>query len=322
MMEKLDRDHAPATAQAPPECPNCGSARIASFCADCGQDQESPRKKWRAHIEEIVSTYTELDSATLKTLGLTVAQPGKLSELTLQNRSGDLVSPLKLFLIVIVLYSIFFAFSPIKYGQLYLAMDREWYGADMIAPGEELLWTYDVQVYAPAVQDPVSPGFRKALSEGSINLETIEPGWIAGLVQAPERMARVNDRFATFLIYLPLAVIPALMILNGFLFRRRYWLFDHFFLALETATGMILIVMFTASVTALLYMAGITLDEATPLFLIEMPLTLIYLVCSVRRFYRLRGWTAFGNALAVYVLFLTFQQILFYQTIALMGRYA
>lgn len=221
---------------------------------------------------------------------------------------------------MVVLYSIFFAFSPIKYGQFYIALESEWYGESEDAPeGGPPAWEHNLQLYAPPVSDPVSPGFRGALESGEIDRQALEPAWIVELLDNPARMARYTGRVSTLAIYLPLAIIPVLMIANGYLFRRRYYLFDHFYLALEMATVMILIILAAAAVTSILFMRGLVMDEATPTLIVELPLLITYLSATMMRFYRLSFWRGLGNGLLIFMLFVLVQEFSFYPLLSLLG---
>lgn len=307
---------APSGGGEAPACPNCGCANVEAYCARCGQSQESPRKRWSEHVNEIASTYLGLDMKAARTFWLSGRRPGELSDLQLQNRGGDYVTPLKLFLIVVLLYSVFFAFSPIKYGQFYLALESEWYPDEVSAPGD---WGHSILVYAPELQDAVSPGFRAAVEQGVIDLEQ-QPRWIARIVTDTQKMQAVRDWGAVVLVYLPLAVIPILVAVNGFLFRKRYMLFDHFYLAFESAAMMIVVIMLTASITSLLYAAGVVLDEVVPYALIELPLLLFYFTVVCRRFYGIGGWRAFGDAFLIVFLYAAAQDVIYYPALEILGR--
>lgn len=306
-------------APAAPQCPNCGSNTVASFCADCGQDQTDPRRRWNEHVNELASTYLGLDMRAARTFGLGVRRPGMLSLLQLQNRAGAYVTPLKMFLIAVLLYSVFFAVSPIKFDQFYVAQDHVLYGPPVSGEVDPAAWSHDVLRYAPKLADPVDPGFRAALADGTIDLQTLEPRWVADIVANPAKADTLNDRLTTVLLYMPLFFIPALVLVNGFLFRKRYLLFDHFYVAFEAAAAIIMIVMLTAAGVSLFHAAGVRLNDAVPI-LFEFPVLIFYLTTMARRYYGLSWGRAFGDAMAVLVVFLVIEEPIFYAAIELVGR--
>lgn len=98
-------DH-PSTAPAPPsaaapipaECENCGTAMQGRFCHACGQPAERPTTSVRAFVRQAAADITSLDSRILRTLGLLLARPGRLTREYLDGRRIRYTRPLQLYL--------------------------------------------------------------------------------------------------------------------------------------------------------------------------------------------------------------------------------
>ncbi len=86
-------------------CPSCGTAISDPFCPQCGEQRPAAHGlSWRHYLEELVDALTHLDSKLLRSTWLLVRRPGLLSVDYLRGRRVPLVSPLRLFVFVSIVY--------------------------------------------------------------------------------------------------------------------------------------------------------------------------------------------------------------------------
>ena len=86
-------------------CPTCGTAITERYCSQCGEQRPLAHGlSWRHYLEELLDALTHLDSKLLRSTWLLVRRPGLLSVDYLRGRRVPLVSPLRLFVFVSVLY--------------------------------------------------------------------------------------------------------------------------------------------------------------------------------------------------------------------------
>ena len=87
-----------------PTCPNCGSATVRRYCADCGQALPAPDDySLRAHAADVVDQIATVDGKAVRTVWALVARPGLLTVEHLRGRRARWLKPLQLFLLVNVL---------------------------------------------------------------------------------------------------------------------------------------------------------------------------------------------------------------------------
>ena len=90
---------APPSGTAPAAaCENCGTALQGRFCHACGQPAEPPTASVRAFVRQAAADITSLDSRILRTLGLLLARPGRLTREYLEGRRIRYTKPLQLYL--------------------------------------------------------------------------------------------------------------------------------------------------------------------------------------------------------------------------------
>lgn len=91
---------APSAGAAPVtgRCANCGMALVGRYCHACGQAAEPPTRSLRAFLRQAGADVTNLDSRILRTLGLLLARPGRLTREYLDGRRIRYTQPLQLYL--------------------------------------------------------------------------------------------------------------------------------------------------------------------------------------------------------------------------------
>jgi len=86
-------------------CPSCGAAISGHFCSLCGEQRPVGHNlSCRHYLEELLDAVTHLDSKLLRSVWLLVRRPGLLSVEYLRGRRVQLVSPLRLFVFVSIVY--------------------------------------------------------------------------------------------------------------------------------------------------------------------------------------------------------------------------
>lgn len=89
-------------------CPSCAQPFTGKFCAECGERRPTPADlSLRRFLGEAVAVLTSADSVLLRTVGTLVRRPGALTAAYLAGARTRYLPPLRLFLVVNVVY--FFA---------------------------------------------------------------------------------------------------------------------------------------------------------------------------------------------------------------------
>jgi hypothetical protein len=110
-----------------PACENCGAALVGRFCHACGQSAEPPTTSVRAFVRHAAADLTSLDARILRTLGLLLARPGRLTREYLAGRRIRYTQPVQLYLgcaaafFFVNAYHPFLAFDP-RTGQVVSAL--------------------------------------------------------------------------------------------------------------------------------------------------------------------------------------------------------
>jgi len=87
-------------------CLNCGTKLKLSdkFCPECGQQKTDLDLTFTHFIKEFLSNNFNLDSKIFKTLSLLIFYPGKLSKEFLEGKRSSYVTPVRLYLIISLVY--------------------------------------------------------------------------------------------------------------------------------------------------------------------------------------------------------------------------
>lgn len=113
-------DAAVPAVQAPADaaCENCGTVLAGRFCHACGQPAERLTTTVRGFARHAAADLTSLDARILRTLGLLLARPGRLTREYLAGRRIRYTQPLQLYLgaaaafFFVNAYRPFFSFDP------------------------------------------------------------------------------------------------------------------------------------------------------------------------------------------------------------------
>jgi hypothetical protein len=79
-------------------CPNCGSPRIARFCASCGQKAAPIAPTLGYFVHELTHEVLNFDGKIFRSLRLLLTRPGFLTRELFEGRRASYVSPIRLYL--------------------------------------------------------------------------------------------------------------------------------------------------------------------------------------------------------------------------------
>lgn len=94
------------------QCANCGTAITGHFCAHCGQKNENPLHSLWHFIGEATEDLTHADSRVWITIGALLFKPGFLTLEFLAGRRARYLPPIRLYLVMSVLFFLFAALTP------------------------------------------------------------------------------------------------------------------------------------------------------------------------------------------------------------------
>ena len=96
-------------------CPTCGATRMRRYCSECGEKRLSNHDlSIRHYLGELLETITHLDFKVLRSIGALLRRPGGLSVDHFAGRRVRYVTPLRLFVLLSVVY--FFSNSMFPYN--------------------------------------------------------------------------------------------------------------------------------------------------------------------------------------------------------------
>src|SRR5438067_11649028 len=93
-------------AQPPPSpyCENCGAPMAGPFCAQCGQAAVDYRRSFRHVIVDVLDSFLNWDSKFFASIGWLIVRSSPLTKQFLLGRCVRYVHPLRLYLLVSILF--------------------------------------------------------------------------------------------------------------------------------------------------------------------------------------------------------------------------
>jgi len=85
-------------------CPNCGTQLEGRYCSSCGQRAAGLRPTLHDLLHEALHEFSHVDGKILRTVGLLLFRPGQLTLEFVQGKRARSVSPLRLYLLISVLF--------------------------------------------------------------------------------------------------------------------------------------------------------------------------------------------------------------------------
>lgn len=248
-------------------CPSCGATHMGRFCDRCGEKRRANHDFSVQHyVGEALEALTHFDSKILRTAWLLVRRPGALSANYLEGRRVRYMTPLRLFLLLSVIY----------------------YLSNSIFPYNAFTTPLAVQLG----MNDYYPGFAAASVEQTVRHTGLE-------FRALEK--KYNEKTATLSKTLVFSLIPVIaLLLWGLLWRKKRFFTEHLIVATHFwSFALILIGVFIPLLLMLLSWLGALVGVAPSTVTADIvPTTIIQLVFAVylflmlRRVYRVYTWYA------------------------------
>lgn len=217
-----------------PRCPNCNAPRTGEFCSVCGQNDRNYLRAAHRIIGEFLGETFELDSRLLVTLQRLLFYPGYLSREFSAGRRARYVSPVRLYLVVSVLF--FFCVSVLGRGDIVVDDDV----AIVAGDSEQVIGQLEGQVPEEDLAK-----VRQALEQAKVEKPQTD---FEKVLDERLQAFRANPdaAFDVFFDNLPLMMFLLLPLTAGLLklfYRRRFYA-EHLVFALHVHAFLFLI--FTA----------------------------------------------------------------------------
>jgi hypothetical protein len=106
-------------------CPNCGARLGGAFCASCGQKAGPINPSLRDVLHTFVEEVLNIDGKTLQSIRLLLTKPGFLSLEQAQGRRVRYVSPIRLYLLLSLLYFAAAVLAPASFVPVTITLDPD-----------------------------------------------------------------------------------------------------------------------------------------------------------------------------------------------------
>ncbi len=226
-------------------CRNCGAPLAGPWCAQCGQRLRDLDRPFLALVGEFLENVLSFDGRAARTLRLLLFRPGELTCRYLAGQRVRFVPPVRLFVIVLVLFFLALEISGVALVQFRLRpADAPGSGIVSLGAGRER-GSFDLVLLAPAAprEKAETPlGFERELEalqrEAGSGDRQAQAGLayarrlIHGFRRALEDPAPLNAFLRVWLPRVLFLLIPVFALLLGGLFRRRRYV-DHVIFALN-----------------------------------------------------------------------------------------
>jgi hypothetical protein len=271
MPEAATPQFAPATE----DCANCGVQLTGPFCAECGQSAESIKRPALELLEHALESLLDFDSRGLRSLGLLLARPGRMTALYLSGQRARFVPPIRLYLFTSLIF--FLTIWATNTAIVQFVGFRTVAGTPSVA----------FRLFAPLVAASPDPQSLDIASSVQIEAGQGEPPafvgrMIAGLERALKEPTALNGRMSELFPKMIFALVPVFGLILWLLYmRRRRFLIEHLIFALHFHAFAFLLF------TAVIALRPILPSETTGgLFLV---LAALYLSLALKRVYG-QGW--------------------------------
>lgn len=115
---KPKRELAPLT-----HCENCGTELRGHYCSSCGQAAIDYRRSFRHVIVDVLDSFLNWDSKFVRTIGLLLWRPGWLTNQFVDGRRVRFLHPLRLYLLVSIVFFLCAKLIPVNDAQTVKAED-------------------------------------------------------------------------------------------------------------------------------------------------------------------------------------------------------
>ncbi|MEO1135099.1 MAG: DUF3667 domain-containing protein [Pseudomonadota bacterium] len=229
-------------------CQNCGATLTGEYCHVCGQRADEPRRAVIGLVQDVFVDTLAIDGKLARTIWLLLSRPGRLARRYLDGKRVRYSPPFRLYLFASVFFFIA-AFSLTDMSGSNSAPDN--------ITEEEMASTQaaiaELEAVDPAAADEVRDAVAAAQDESGQSTPFTErsweddvqytgPDWLEPharrMFEAAQRafedprlfFAEVRDNLPRVLLLAPVGY--ALILLLLYLYRRKYFVYDHFVVSL------------------------------------------------------------------------------------------
>lgn len=104
-------------------CENCGTELRGHYCSNCGQAAIDYRRSFRHVIVDVLDSFLNWDSKFIRSIGLLLWRPGWLTNQFLEGRRVRFLHPLRLYLLVSIVFFLCARLIPVSDNQTTKAED-------------------------------------------------------------------------------------------------------------------------------------------------------------------------------------------------------
>jgi Protein of unknown function (DUF3667) len=292
----------PAAAPTPavPRCDNCGGSVPGRYCGTCGQRLEPPVHSLWHFTQVAAEDVTHADSRLWRTLWALLFKPGFLTREFLAGRRARYLPPVRLYLVLSVLFFVWLAASGHTADEAHLSpetraaiTEARQHGAIVIVPGAAGAGATAGAITGatPAAAAPRASYSGSALEGDQQHCQliryhgpwkaTLQPLFVRSCVQAAQDHGRSLAQ--SFLHNLPRAMFLFLPLLAGVMmllyWHPRHYYVEHLLFCLHNHAFAFLVLMIAGLLSALLRFAASLIGWVTALYV------LWYLYRSMRVMY-------------------------------------
>ncbi len=312
----------PAPAAAPPalpvsaapRCDNCGASVLDRYCGKCGQRLEPPMHTLWHFLMVAMEDVTHADSRLWRTLWALLFKPGFLTRQFLDGRRVSYLPPVRLYLVLSVVFFIWFSATHQKMTVLHLDAPRSADSGAAVAPGRH--------EYGPMAKAEPEESPQQRAERVCPDLSHQGP-WqdlILRRVTHACRLVVLDDGRSVrdaFLHNLPRAMFLFLPLLAAGMmlmyWRPQHYYVEHLLLFVHNHAFAFLLVLLAAGVWALLPWAESWVRFALCLYIPW------YVYRSMRVAYGQGRWLTFGKLVALSFFYLISGVLMIALTIAYSG---
>jgi hypothetical protein len=254
-------------------CKTCGNSFTGKYCNQCGEKVYTEHDKSIFHIaDEAFHFVTHFEGSFLTTVKTIFTRPGKLAYDYCNGSRKKYFKPISFFLLCIVLYLLFPKFDGLN-------MKFNSY----VSTQNNFSWL-------------ARPVAKKKIHSASITQETLREKY-------DQKSAKVSKIF--LLVLIPLTAL----LLNLLFYTRHRYYFDHFIMATEFISIMVIIVFLLLPLimvtSSLIYSPAVLFFEnfRTPIFIAVSLLLLFFLAKGFKRFYEQNWFLTILKAIIFLVVF-------------------
>jgi hypothetical protein len=295
-------------------CDNCGASVSGRYCGECGQRLEPPVHTLWHFIQVAAEDVTHADSRLWRTLWALLFKPGYLTHEFLAGRRASYLPPVRLYLVLSVVFFIWFSTAHQRMTVLQLDAPRSAGSSAAVAPGRH---EYGPMAPAQAEESPQQRAERVCPDLGHL---APWQDWILRRVTHACRLVVLDDgRSVTeaFLHNLPRAMFLFLPLLAAgmmlvYWWPRRYYV-EHLLLFVHNHAFGFLLLLLAAGVSALLPWAASWVRFALCLYIPW------YVYRSMRVVYGQGRWLTFAKLVALGFFYLVSGTLMLALTVAYSG---